>query len=296
MNGTNGCIGSFAWSPTWAVSPWVQLWIMDRILHVLTSNETEQRRHGCCERVAPKLFTRDGGVDAGATIGTMRGGRRRAAAADGGVIMILALCSAALRRCGALPILPVTQRKAVDAHPLDCHNKLDSSTCDAWASGGECDKNPSFMRHSCALSCGCIVDRTCQGVTPPAKGIGGITAMFERAEKMLELGPTVHSRDPFVVTFDRFVTEAECAAFISSTKSHFERSLAGDVVSPVRTSKQAWCQSGIASECYTHPLTRRVAERVANVTGVPVENAEFFQVLRYEPGQFYKVRCPWLSG
>ena len=28
---------------------------------------------------------------------------------------------------------------------------------------------------------------------------------------------------------------------------------------------------------------------MSNVTGVPVTNAEFFQVLRYEPGQFYKV-------
>ena len=59
-----------------------------------------------------------------------------------------------------------------------------------------------------------------------------------------------------------------------------ERSLAGDVVSPVRTSRQAWCQPGIATECYNHPLTRRVAERVANLTGVPVVNSEFFQVLR----------------
>ena len=56
----------------------------------------------------------------------------------------------------------------------------------------------------------------------------------------------------------------------------------------MRTSKQAWCQPGIASECYKHPLVRRLHERVANVTSVPLENAEFYQVLRYEPGQFYK--------
>ena len=46
--------------------------------------------------------------------------------------------------------------------------------------------------------------------------------------------------------------------------------------------------AGIASECYKHPLVRRLHERVANVTSVPLENAEFYQVLRYEPGQFYK--------
>eukprot|EP00964_Phaeocystis_antarctica_P010079 scaffold5508_cov31-Phaeocystis_antarctica.AAC.1 len=34
----------------------------------------------------------------------------------------------------------------------------------------------------------------------------------------------------------------QAEAFISSTIHHFSRSLAGDVVSPVRTSQQAWCQ------------------------------------------------------
>ena len=37
------------------------------------------------------------------------------------------------------------------------------------------------------------------------------------------------------------------------------------------------------------PLVNLVHERVVNLTGVPKPNAEFFQVLRYEPGQFYKV-------
>jgi len=120
--------------------------------------------------------------------------------------------------------------------------------------------------------------------------------MFERAERMTELGPTVHSRSPYVITFDHFVTDDECQAFIDTSASHFDRSLAGDVVSPVRTSRQAWCQPGIATECYEHPLTRRVGERVANLTGVPVPNAEFFQVLRYEPGQFYRVHHDQNAG
>lgn len=52
--------------------------------------------------------------------------------------------------------------------------------------------------------------------------------------------------------------------------------------------QQAWCQPGLASECYTHPLIDGVHDRVVNVTGVPKEHAEFYQVLRYEEGQFYK--------
>ena len=131
--------------------------------------------------------------------------------------------------------------------------------------------------------------------TPPTSavetaGTGGINSVFERAMTFTHLGPKVHSTSPYVMTFDNFVSDDEAEAFISTTDHHFQRSLAGDVVSPVRTSQQAWCQTGIATACETHPLTNRVHERVVNVTGVPKDHAEFFQVLRYEPGQFYKVR------
>lgn len=158
---------------------------------------------------------------------------------------------------------------------------------------GECDKNPGFMRSQCQHSCGSCgwVNPHCAGHVAAAKQTGGIDAMFEAAAKRPELRATVHSRPPhgpWVMTFDRFISEAEADAFIDTTADHFERSLAGDVVSPVRTSKQAWCQPGLSDACYRHPLIRRVHERVVNVTGVPAENAEFYQVLKYEPGQFYR--------
>ena len=88
------------------------------------------------------------------------------------------------------------------------------------------------------------------------------------------------------MTFDKFISDEEADSFISTTAHHFKRSLAGDMVSPVRTSQQAWCQYGIAPDCVNHPLVNRVHERVVNITGVPKPNAEFFQVLKYEPGQF----------
>ena len=58
-------------------------------------------------------------------------------------------------------------------------------------------------------------------------------------------------------------------------EDNFGRSLAGDVVSPVRTSHQSWCQS---EPCLSDERTRAVHERVVGVTGVPIENAEYFQV------------------
>lgn len=123
----------------------------------------------------------------------------------------------------------------------DCHNQQPDHECNEWAKHGECDRNVGFMRQQCALACNSCgyVPEMCRGKSPPAKGIGGIHDVFRRAESMSHLRPKVHSRDPYVLTFDRFVTDEEAAAFITTTDHHFARSLAGDAVSPVRTSKQA---------------------------------------------------------
>ena len=155
------------------------------------------------------------------------------------------------------------------------------------------------MKHQCAVACDTCgwEDTYCTvpvDVTPAKSRPGDIGRTFERARTFVEFAPTVHSSPattggPWVMTFDNFISDEEADAFITSTAHHFERSLAGDMVSPVRTSQQAWCQYGIAPDCVDHPLVNRVHERVVNVTGVPKPNAEFFQVLKYEPGQFYKV-------
>ena len=156
----------------------------------------------------------------------------------------------------------------------------------------ECDKNAAFMKVQCAKSCDSCgwEDNYCSNPTDitPAKSLpGDIGRTFERALTFTEFKPTVHSipattGGPWVMTFDNFISDEEADAFITTTDHHFARSLAGDMVSPVRTSQQAWCQYGIAPDCVDHPLVNRVHERVVNVTGVPKPNAEFFQVLKYE--------------
>ena len=181
----------------------------------------------------------------------------------------------------------------VRSHKADAACRDEHDNCKQWAENDECTKNPGFMGQQCARSCDTCgwVDPVCGGAGRPAKGNGGINAVFEAAAARPELRATVHSRPPegpWVMTFDSFVTTEEADAFIDTTQGHFDRSLAGDMISPVRTSRQAWCQPGIATDCYKHPLIQRVQRRVANVTGVPPTNAEFYQVLRYEPGQFYK--------
>lgn len=74
---------------------------------------------------------------------------------------------------------------------------------------------------------------------------------------------------------------------VSVAGDKLERSLAGDAVSPVRTSTQYWCDD--SDGCTSHPTIMNVTRRLMDVVGLPVENAEYFQILRYEKGQFYRV-------
>ncbi len=187
-------------------------------------------------------------------------------------------CAASCGSCDAAP----------PAEPA-CDDVHDGTQCAAWAAAGECEANEGFMKRNCAASCGtcgwgdgvCAARRNSTRAMSP----GGVNAMFERAASNAALRPKVWSRDPWVVTFDDFVSEEEGRAFIAANEGGFNRSLAGDMVSPVRTSTQAWCNQ---PACLDDPLVRGVHERVVGVTGVPIDNAEYFQVVHYEPGQFYR--------
>ena len=150
----------------------------------------------------------------------------------------------AARLHAALPV----RGSAAQTHVHDPDHALkpcrdEHAACEGWAKDGECESNPGFMRTQCAASCDSCgwVNPACTGRVAPAKVNGGIDAMFEAAIARPELRTTVHSRPPdgpWIVTFDKFVNDEEAEAFISTTRSHFERSLAGDVISPIRTSQQ----------------------------------------------------------
>ena len=51
----------------------------------------------------------------------------------------------------------------------------------------------------------------------------------------------------------------------------------------MRTSTQCWCDDN--DDCLANPAVRALTDRMMNVTRLPYNNAEYFQILRYEPGQ-----------
>mmetsp|Transcript_512 Transcript_512/g.767 ORF Transcript_512/g.767 Transcript_512/m.767 type:complete len:514 (-) Transcript_512:113-1654(-) len=101
---------------------------------------------------------------------------------------------------------------------------------------------------------------------------------------------------PWVVLLDNFVSEDECDRLIElGGELGYHRS--ADVgaksfdgkttrkISNSRTSTNAWCRA----HCETDPVAEAVTQRIVNLTGVDSQNYEWFQLLQYEVGQYYKV-------
>ena len=184
--------------------------------------------------------------------------------------------------------------------PVTCHlcqsskcHDLDTPTCAEEVAKGMCRKEPDRMYKECRWSCKwCAMDTSSRCLRPktsrPAARKGTLAHMFGRAlsPELAQYSPIVHSRDPWVVSFETFLSADEADRIIQVGGRGWRRSLAGDGVQAVRTSSTSWCEH---RGCGRDPLLARVRERIANVTLVPETNAEHLQVLKYDVGQFYKV-------
>ena len=189
---------------------------------------------------------------------------------------------------------PVYMAENCRASCLECqsHDCFDQrEECESWADAGECAKNSDFMMEVCKYSCAvCNVNfkASCKRdpKEPPAAVAGTIDETFRRALEIYpEYRPRVLHRDPWIVEFQEFLQPHEVDVLKKVAGHNFERSLAGDGVTPVRTSSTSWCN---VQHCLKDETIQTVRERISNVTRVPWENAEHLQVLRYHPGQFYR--------
>ena len=146
--------------------------------------------------------------------------------------------------------------------------------------------------HACRT---CFINQTAACRRPPgtepAAVAGTIDATFER----LVAGPRaprVLSREPWVLAFDSFLSEAEADALVAASGHNFERSrfLGDDKVEAEglvrnRTSTTSWCN---VPSCMSDPTLVAVRDRISELVGVPWTNSEHLQLLRYEEGEFYR--------
>ena len=105
------------------------------------------------------------------------------------------------------------------------------------------------------------------------------------------------SLPPWVVTFENFLTDEECEGLIQlGYKYEYKRSedvgarkfdgTFDSVANDRRTSENAWCSD--YGGCRSEDVAVTVHERMAKVMGIPANNSEDLQILRYEKGQFYR--------
>jgi len=209
----------------------------------------------------------------------------------------------------------------------ECKNQY--TECSFWASIGACDTRPEGMTVECAPACftceqldfsaRCPFDPVEPGIWQP----GDLNRMFERIVTDPEYSKyniTVHSSPttykespgggPWLLTLEDFISPSECDQLIElghvigykhsgigldrSDRLVEATSMTG--TSPtttsgksVRTSSTAWC----LDDCYKSPDSKAIQERLAQLTGIPDENTEYLQLLRYEETQFYKVHTDY---
>ncbi|GBG33148.1 Prolyl 4-hydroxylase subunit alpha-1 [Hondaea fermentalgiana] len=179
--------------------------------------------------------------------------------------------------------------------------------CASLAAHGECDENPGWMIVNCPSSCeACELLDPAKRCDPARLNIslehiwspGDLDKTFERIMRdFVHLKPRALSKPPdgpWLIVFDDFISDAESEAltrwghtlgFERSTDSGVknERGEQTKKVSQGRTSSNAWCRR----DCEEDPLVDSVYARIEEVTQIPRDHYESFQLLKYDVGQYY---------
>jgi len=170
---------------------------------------------------------------------------------------------------------------------LTCRD-LDQN-CNIWAAASECDNNPAFMHSNCALACGTCdkMVRSCDDIGEDSLAEGGIEAAMQQMLAMPSLTPKVLSSDPWVLQLETFASVDEVDDILRVGGHNFSRSLAGYGNGQVqaRTSSTSWCN---VPSCEDDAVMMRLKTKITSALSCPMKNTEHLQVLKYEPGQFYR--------
>ena len=211
-------------------------------------------------------------------------------------------CAASCNVCSGQP--PSSSRP-----PPDPACKDSDANCVSWAAAGECEKNTGFMMSRCESSCHacdraarCKWDENDFFLGVPA---GSHAALAARTLKeWSELEPTVLSDDPLVVQLDAFLTASEAAAaaalgdqigYSASEVLTNKISSAGESMdykkSAHRDSHTVFCDQW----CFASASMRAMLGKAKGLFGMPEDHAEI-QLLKYNPGQYYRSHHDYLGG
>lgn len=150
---------------------------------------------------------------------------------------------------------------------------------------GLCDTLSEIASCRCPAVAGQLLPAMASKVGPVA---ATLNAVFKRALGMAEgwgLKTEVHSQDPWIIEVHNLIRPQEIARIEelrvedrrSEHKLHegdgFRKVVVNDCMSPI---------------CSHDPVIVGIYARVADLLGIPSENFESFEMLRYRPGELYK--------
>jgi prolyl 4-hydroxylase len=183
--------------------------------------------------------------------------------------------------------------------------------CTQWAVDGHCESNSYYMKRSCAPACQSCLYLDYQKRCPlphndtAAWRPGDLNRLFEmltREPYASRYDVRTLSRDPWVIQLENVISSEEAQRMIElghvmgyqrSTgvgKLHLDGTHA-KTMSDGRTSTNAWCKD----ECAEDTVSKAIMERLSSLTGIPVNNSESLQLLRYERGQYYRRHHDYIS-
>lgn len=111
---------------------------------------------------------------------------------------------------------------------------------------------------------------------------------------------------PWIVLLDEFLSEEESERLVklghemkfeistevSDTEKNEDGSYKDDVPTEGRTSTNSWC----SDECFDDPIATRIRERIVDLTGVPSDYSEHFQLLKYEVDEYYEEHHDYITS
>ena len=180
--------------------------------------------------------------------------------------------------------------------------------CIAWAQKGQCYLNAEYMNATCCFACSPDPEDRCSPDPSqrPDVAENDLSKVFERAvSNFSQYGPRILSRppEPWVVFFENLLTDEETDGIFEavggknqeylkpSTTAQVVNGKLTDVPDSIRTSWNAWCQH---SFCYNHPVHEKAITRIMDIVGLPHDHAEHMQLLKYGPGEYYRLHHDWI--
>ena len=171
----------------------------------------------------------------------------------------------------------------------------DYALCRRWvaASPELCSVHGAFMNTHCALTCGqcdhnhSSLDDPCDPVEDSV-GPGAVEQTFRRASLLAELQPTILSRDPFVLQFERFASKEEVGELRAQAEAlGFGASGSSCGFKAQCNSSSLSCVPVVGNPCWEVAGMRALEERMLRVVQLPADNCEPLRFFRYEPGETF---------